>query len=480
MAGACGCKPSCGKYDPLSEVLSRELDDNYERRRAHDWALEARKYAEAAQSAQEHFDAGIEDAEEAAQRAAASAGEAAGSVEAAKGQAQAAEQSATQAQGFADNAEQSAQAADKSKADAEKSADEAKVAQQGAESAKADAERAMDAAKGSETNAEKWAKTAQSYAVGEGLGEEREGESTDNAKYYAQQAADSKAAAQSSAGSAADSATAASQSETAATKAQTQAQAGMEAAQKSAAEAKDSAEQAGSARDAAQAVADKLADVVGGDVVTSEELAAAVEAHNQAPDAHSDIRTEIDTDIEAHNQATDAHSDIRTEIDTDIEEHNQATDAHSDIRTEIDTDIEAHNQAPEAHSDIRGLITAATSSLRDDDIFTHEMTMKYEEFTIEQTEYYTTVNRTVYTAEKNCFAFFVFHFRNHESYKYCNILINGQNVFGCGSAFGIDPFPWSTDCAFIPAFLKAGSTVEVATQTAEPGNTAVDMQCTVM
>lgn len=90
--------------------------------------------------------------------------------------------------------------------------------------------------------------------MGEGDAEREPPEATDNSLYYSQQA---KA------------------SQQAATKAQTAAES-----------AKADAE---TARDQAQAVADKLTDLAGGDVVTSEELATAVEA---ATSKHWDISVE--------------------------------------------------------------------------------------------------------------------------------------------------------------------------------------------
>ena len=50
--------------------------------------------------------------------------------------------------------------------------------------------------------------------------------------------------------------------------------------------------------------------------VTLGDVQAAIAAHNEATDAHEDIRTEIGTDIEAHNVSGTAHSDIRSDVST--------------------------------------------------------------------------------------------------------------------------------------------------------------------
>ena len=67
--------------------------------------------------------------------------------------------------------------------------------------------------------------------------------------------------------------------------------------------------------------------------------------------------------VSTHNEATDAHADIRTEIDTEISAHNTATDAHDDIRTEIDTEISTHNSSGTAHNDIRSDVSAVEDRL---------------------------------------------------------------------------------------------------------------------
>ena len=50
--------------------------------------------------------------------------------------------------------------------------------------------------------------------------------------------------------------------------------------------------------------------------VTLGDVQAAIAAHNEATDAHEDIRTEIGTDIEAHNVSGTAHADIRSDVST--------------------------------------------------------------------------------------------------------------------------------------------------------------------
>lgn len=194
--------------------------------------------------------------------------------------------------GSADLAEQYAQQAEADKTAAEQAKQDALAAQTAAENAQHEAESARDtansakdeattqaeaasgsatAAAGSADEAESWANQAQSWAVGTGY-PDRENQEEENSQAFAEKAQ---------------------AAQTAATEAQTAAETAQDAAESAAAQA--------------QAVADKLQELAGGDVVTSEELATAVEGHNTSPEAHADIREKVEA-------ATSKHWDIEVTV----------------------------------------------------------------------------------------------------------------------------------------------------------------------
>lgn len=217
-----------GKCDPLSDVLSREMDSGCERRKAQDWAEESRQDAAAAAGSALAAKTSENAAADSARAAAESENAAADSASAAETSKTAAADSAKAAADSADAAQTSAAVAAASKQDAAASAstaaagaakaeisaaaaaEQAQTACQYAEAAKGSADAAAEhaartgrdvqAAQGSaqeaagaaaaagtsETNAAKYAKQAQSYAVG-GTGT-RADEDTDNAAHYYEQA----------------------------------------------------------------------------------------------------------------------------------------------------------------------------------------------------------------------------------------------------------------------------------------------------
>ncbi len=153
MRNSCGCIP--GPYDPLSKVLRQELDTGEERRKAQDWAEEARRHAEAAAQSEAAAGAGAEAAAKSWDDAAASAGLAQAEAERAKGYADGAQADYA----YIEQARQAAQAAAKEAGEAAAKVSEADIdgklaeMQKTEQTVKADAGRAADAAAGAATSA---------------------------------------------------------------------------------------------------------------------------------------------------------------------------------------------------------------------------------------------------------------------------------------------------------------------------------------
>lgn len=142
----CNCIP--GKYDPLSDILSHELDTGEERRQAQDWAEEARQHAEAAAQSAATAGAGAEAAAKSREDAAANADRAQAEAERAKGYADGVQTD----HAYIEQALQEAQAAAQQAGEAAAKVSEADVdgklaeMQKTAQAAKAEADKAADAA----------------------------------------------------------------------------------------------------------------------------------------------------------------------------------------------------------------------------------------------------------------------------------------------------------------------------------------------
>ena len=286
MKNYCGCIPDA--YDPLQDVLSQELDEGRERRKAQDWAEEARQHEEAA---------------------AAAAKAAADSEKNAKASETAAGERAAAAAGSAADADGSARASAQSEAEARTNA--------------------ADAAE-HEQAAEEWSALAKSYAVGEGAPEKHPDEKTDNAKYYAGQAKADGTAASASASAAKGSETAAAASRDAAAKSAADAATSEQNAAASKTAAAGSAGDAASSKDAAAKSAAEAA-VSASAAKTSETnasgSAAAAKASETAAAASQTAATASEKNAAASETAAGSSKDAAAKSAADAAASEQNADA---------------------------------------------------------------------------------------------------------------------------------------------------------
>lgn len=257
--------------ESVTPTLAQQLQSQIEDIRTD--IIDAAKAADALEQTQQAAAA----AEESKTSAAGSAAQAAGSATAAAGSATGAAASATQAQAAAAKAQAAAETAAEDTAEALETEFEGLAAQ--AQASAQAAQTSAQAAKSSETAAQGSAEEAAGYAA--------------QAKGQAEQAAGSAAAAGSSAVQAAESATAAANSAATAAGSEAAAEQAKTSAASSATAAEGSAQAAAGSASNAEYWAGQAAGIVGGDYPTRTEAQGYVSAHNEAQDAHPDIRAAL-------------------------------------------------------------------------------------------------------------------------------------------------------------------------------------------
>ena len=140
---------------------------------------------------------------------------------------------------------------------------------------------------------------------------------------------------------------------------------GAEAAAKDSAAARDAA---AASAEASERAAVRAEEIIGQDLATKDYVADAVSAHDASPEAHADIRAELEKKADEESVASrlagkagkDELEAAKSAAETALSEHNASGEAHEDIRTELkaaktaaETALSAHNVSGEAHGDIR-------------------------------------------------------------------------------------------------------------------------------